>query len=326
MINKMKRILLHRIFLIILLIVLSIVSIMIGVKEFSLRGIFTGNADDVNLVLISRIPRLISIIVTGASLSVAGLIMQTITNNKFVSPSTTGTMEWCKFGVMIAILLFGGRSSLVKMGVAFICALFGTLLFMKLLTKLQFKNAIIVPLVGMMMGNVVGSITSFFAYKYDIMQNMSSWLQGNFSLIIKGRYELLYLGIPFFIIAYVYADKFTIAGMGESFSQNLGLNHKRVVMGGMVIVAFITSTVVVTVGSIPFLGLIIPNIVAIYKGDNIKNTLFDIALLGSIFILICDIIGRIIIYPYEVSISVVVSIVGSIIFLVILFWRNKNAR
>ena len=252
--------------------------------------------------------------------------MQTITNNKFVSPSTTGTMEWCKFGVMIAILLFGGRSSLVKMGVAFICALFGTLLFMKLLTKLQFKNAIIVPLVGMMMGNVVGSITSFFAYKYDIMQNMSSWLQGNFSLIIKGRYELLYLGIPFFIIAYVYANKFTIAGMGESFSQNLGLNHKRVVMGGMVIVAFITSTVVVTVGSIPFLGLIIPNIVAIYKGDNIKNTLFDIALLGSIFILICDIIGRIIIYPYEVSISVVVSIVGSIIFLVILFWRNKNAR
>lgn len=326
MINKMKQILLHRIFLIILLIILSIISIMIGVKDFSLGGLFTGNTDDVNLVLISRIPRLISIIVTGASLSVAGLIMQTITNNKFVSPSTAGTMEWCKFGVMIAILLFGGRSSLVKMGVAFICALFGTLLFMKLLTKLQFKNAIIVPLVGMMMGNVIGSITSFFAYKYDIMQNMSSWLQGNFSLIIKGRYELLYIGIPFFIIAYVYANKFTIAGMGESFSQNLGLNHKRVVMGGMVIVAFITATVVVTVGSIPFLGLIIPNIVAIYKGDNIKNTLFDIALLGSIFILICDILGRIIIYPYEVSISVVVSVVGSIIFLVILFWRNKHAR
>lgn len=326
MINKMKQILLHRIFLIILLIILSIISIMIGVKDFSLGGLFTGNAEDVNLVLISRMPRLISIIVTGASLSVAGLIMQTITNNKFVSPSTAGTMEWCKFGVMIAILLFGGRSSLVKMGVAFICALFGTLLFMKLLTKLQFKNAIIVPLVGMMMGNVIGSITSFFAYKYDIMQNMSSWLQGNFSLIIKGRYELLYIGIPFFIIAYVYANKFTIAGMGESFSQNLGLNHKRVVMGGMVIVAFITATVVVTVGNIPFLGLIIPNIVAIYKGDNIKNTLFDIALLGSIFILICDILGRIIIYPYEVSISVVVSVVGSIIFLVILFWRNKHAR
>lgn len=326
MINKMKRILLQRIFLIVVLIILSIISIMIGVKDFSLLGIFNGNADDVNLVLISRMPRLISIIVTGASLSVAGLIMQTITNNKFVSPSTAGTMEWCKFGVMIAILLFGGRSSLIKMGVAFICALFGTLLFMKLLTKLQFKNAIIVPLVGMMMGNVVGSITSFFAYKYDIIQNMSSWLQGNFSLIIKGRYELLYIGIPFFIIAYVYANKFTIAGMGESFSQNLGLNHKRVVMGGMVIVAFITSTVVVTVGSIPFLGLIIPNIVAIYKGDNIKNTLFDIALLGSIFILICDILGRIIIYPYEVSISVVVSVVGSVIFLVILFWRNKHAR
>lgn len=326
MIKKMKQVLLHRMFWIVLLVALSMISIMIGVKDFSLRGMFTGNADDINLVLISRIPRLISIIVTGASLSVAGLIMQTITNNKFVSPSTAGTMEWCKFGVMIAILVFGGKSSLVKMGVAFICALFGTLLFMQVLTRLQFKNAIIVPLVGMMMGNVIGSITSFFAYKYDIIQNMSSWLQGNFSLIIKGRYELLYIGIPFFVIAYVYANKFTIAGMGESFSQNLGLNHKRVVMAGMIIVAFITATVVVTVGSIPFLGLIIPNIVAIYKGDNIKNTLFDIALLGSIFILICDILGRIIIYPYEVSISVVVSVVGSIIFLVILFWRNKHGR
>lgn len=326
MIKKMKQVLLHRMFWIVLLVALSMISIMIGVKDFSLRGMFTGNADDINLVLISRIPRLISIIVTGASLSVAGLIMQTITNNKFVSPSTAGTMEWCKFGVMIAILVFGGKSSLVKMGVAFICALFGTLLFMQVLTRLQFKNAIIVPLVGMMMGNVIGSITSFFAYKYDIIQNMSSWLQGNFSLIIKGRYELLYIGIPFFVIAYVYANKFTIAGMGESFSKNLGLNHKRVVMAGMIIVAFITATVVVTVGSIPFLGLIIPNIVAIYKGDNIKNTLFDIALLGSIFILICDILGRIIIYPYEVSISVVVSVVGSIIFLVILFWRNKHGR
>lgn len=98
----------------------------------------------------------------------------------------------------------------------------------------------------------------------------------------KGRYELLYLSIPLVIIAYVYADKFTLAGMGESFSVNLGLKYKRVVNIGLIIVSLITSLVILTVGMLPFLGLIIPNIVSIYRGDNLKNSLPHTALLGAV--------------------------------------------
>ncbi|MBR3771022.1 MAG: iron chelate uptake ABC transporter family permease subunit [Clostridium sp.] len=306
------------------LVLLSILSLGMGVKEFSIIGFFMGQGDHVSLAVISRIPRLVSILVTGASLSIAGLIMQTITSNKFVSPATAGTMEWCKLGVIAAMLLAGGQSKMIKILFAFIVALAGTMFFMYVLNKIKFKNMVLVPLVGMMLGNVVGSITSYFAYKYDIVQNMSSWLQGNFSLVIKGNYELLYIGIPFLFIAYLYANKFTIAGMGDGFATSLGLNHKAIVTIGMVIVAFITSVTVVTIGSIPFIGLIVPNIVAMYKGDNLKNTLFDTAIFGALFVLICDMIGRNILAPYEVSISVVISIVGSAIFL-FLITRKKNA-
>lgn len=322
--KKIKSVLFSRTMLVTFLVLLSILSLGMGVKEFSVIGFVMGQGEDVSLAVISRIPRLVSILVTGASLSIAGLIMQTITSNKFVSPATAGMMEWCKLGVIAAMLLAGGQSKMIKILFAFIVALAGTMFFMYMLNKIKFKNMILVPLVGMMLGNVVGSITSYFAYQFDIVQNMSSWLQGNFSLVIKGNYELLYIGIPFLFIAYLYANKLTIAGMGDGFATSLGLNHKAIVTIGMVIVAFITSVTVVTIGSIPFIGLIVPNIVAMYKGDNLKNTLFDTAIFGALFVLICDMIGRNILAPYEVSISVVVSIVGSAIFLFLITRKKKG--
>ncbi len=308
---------------IIILIILSIISIQIGVKDFSIIGALFNNKEDVFLATISRLPRLLAIIITGAGLSIAGLIMQTITNNKFVSPSTAGTMEWCRLGILISMLFFGGEHKLVKILSAFIIALIGNCLFMLILRNIKLKNSLMVPLIGMMLGSVVSSITSFIAYKYDIIQNLSSWLQGNFSTILKGNYEILYFGIPVAIIAYIYANKFTIASMGEEFSINLGVNYQKTVTIGLVLISFITSLIVVTIGSIPFVGLIIPNIISMTKGDKIKNTIFDIAMLGSIFVLVCDIIGRLIIYPYEISVSTIISILGSAIFLFILFKKEK---
>ncbi len=322
--DKVKSILHTQVFWLALLLVISIYSLTIGVKDFSLIGIFSNRQEDLHLAIISRIPRLISILVTGASLSIAGIIMQTLTQNKFVSPSTAGTMEWSRLGIMLAILFYGGQASIMKMTIAFATTLFGTILFMNLLQKIQFKNAIMVPLVGMMLGNVISSITSYFALKYDIAQNMSSWLQGNFSLVIKGRYELIFLGLPFLIIAYLYANKFTIAGMGDSFANNLGVNHKAIVMVGLVIVAIITSTVVVTVGSIPYIGIIVPNIVTLFKGDNLRKSLPIAAILGALFVLVCDIVGRVMIFPYEISISVIISVLGSLMFLLLLFGRKRK--
>ncbi|KRU27690.1 iron ABC transporter permease [Clostridium sporogenes] len=311
-------------YLILALIILSICSIFIGVKDISFIDIF--NSDDVKLkvLLISRIPRLISIIVVGVSMSIAGLIMQQISRNKFVSPDTASTIDSAKLGVLVALMIFPSATLTEKMIVSFIFSLLGTFLFMKILKKIKVKNSIFIPLVGIMLGNIIDSITTFFAYKYDLIQSIASWLQGDFSLIIKGNYELIYFSLPLVVIAFIYANKFTVAGMGEDFSKNLGVNYNRIINIGLVIVALISSLVVITVGKIPFLGLIVPNIVTLYKGDNLKNSLCSTALLGAVFLLGCDILGRLVIYPYEISIGLVVGVIGSMVFLYLLFRRNSN--
>ncbi|AMR49195.1 MULTISPECIES: ABC transporter permease [Bacillus amyloliquefaciens group] len=309
-------------YLLLLLAVLACTSIFIGVEDLSPLDIFHLNKEQAGTLFDSRLPRLVSIIIAGMSLSICGLIMQQISRNKFVSPTTAGTMDWARLGILISLMLFSSASPLVKMSIAFVFALAGNFLFMKILERIKFNDAIFIPLVGLMLGNIVSSIATFIAYKYDLIQNLSSWLQGDFSLVVKGRYELLYLSIPLVIIAYVYADKFTVAGMGESFSVNLGLKYKRVVNIGLIIVSLIASLVILTVGMLPFLGLIIPNMVSIYKGDNLRSSLPHTALLGAVFVLFCDILGRVIIFPYEISIGLMVGVIGSGIFLYMLLRRK----
>ncbi|MGG4384369.1 ABC transporter permease [Priestia megaterium] len=311
--------------LILIFAVLSVLSLFVGVQDLSAMDLFHLTKEESQTLFFSRFPRLLSIIMAGMSLSICGLIMQQITRNKFVSPTTAGTMDWARLGVLISLLVFASASPLLKMTIAFIFSLAGNLLFMRILDRIKFNDTIYIPLVGLMLGSIVSSLATFIAYKYDLIQNLSSWLQGDFSLVVKGRYELLYLSIPLLIIAYLYADKFTVAGMGESFSINLGVKYKQIVNIGLVIVSLITSITILTVGMLPFLGLIIPNVVSIYRGDHLRKSLPHTALLGAVFVLACDILGRIIIFPYEISIGLMVGVIGSAIFLFMLIRRGRYA-
>lgn len=311
-------------YLLLALVILSIASIFIGVKDISVLDILNFNQEKIQIIYISRIPRLISIIVVGASMSISGLIMQQISRNRFVSPTTAATEDSAKMGMLFSLMLFTNASPIQKMLVSFVFALGGTFLFMKITKLIKYKNVIFIPLVGIMLGNIIDSVTTFFAYRYDLVQNINSWLQGNFSMVLKGNYELLYISVPLLIIAYLYANKFTVAGMGEDFAENLGLDYNKVINIGIIIVSLVSSAVVITVGKIPFLGLIIPNIVTMYLGDNMKKSIPHTALLGAVFVLLCDIIGRLILYPYEVSIGLVVGVIGSATFLYLLFMTNRR--
>ncbi|WP_334072291.1 MULTISPECIES: ABC transporter permease [Paenibacillus] len=305
-----------------LLILLSVASLLIGAQRISLSELFPFGGEAWELLMISRIPRLVSIVIAGASMSIVGLIMQQLTRNKFVSPTTAGTLDSASFGIMVSLLVFTSAGPLAKIAVAFVFSLAGTYIFMKILDRVRYKDTIFIPLVGLMFGGIVESATTFFAYKYNLIQSMSAWLNGDFSMIMQGRYEMLYISVPLVAVAYVYANKFTVAGMGEEFSVNLGLNYRQVVNVGLVLAALVTSVIVLTVGSIPFLGLIIPNLVTMYRGDNLKENLPHTALLGAVFVLACDILGRVIIYPYEVPIGLTVGVIGSGIFLYLLMRRR----
>ena len=258
-------------------------------------------------------------------MSICGLIMQQISRNKFVSPTTGSTIDSAQLGLVFAMLVLPNSGILGKTIISFVFALAGTFTFMNILKKLKFKNAVFVPLVGIMFGNIIGSATTFIGYKYNLMQDITSWMQGNFSMVLKGNYEMMYITIPLIVIAYLYANKFTIAGMGEDFATNLGLDYKKVLNTGLIIVSIVTASVVITIGSIPFIGLIVPNIVSIYKGDNLKDTIWHTGLFGAIFVLICDIFSRLVIYPYEIPIGLTVGVLGSGIFLSMILRRKSYA-
>ena len=311
-------------YLVLILIILSVLSIFVGVTDIKLTDIFALESTKIEILLTSRVPRLVSIVVAGIGLSISGLIMQQISRNKFVSPTTAATVDFAKLGILASMLVFSSATTMQKMIISFSFSLVGTMIFMKMTKAIKFKNIIFIPLLGMMLGKVVNSITTFFAYKYDLIQNLSSWMEGDLSMIMKGNYELLYLSIPVVVIAFLYANKFTVAGMGEDFATNLGLNYNSVVNIGLIIVAVISAVTIITVGNIPFLGLIVPNIVSLYLGDNLKNSLYHTALLGPIFLLACDIFGRIVIFPFEISIGTTVGVIGSAIFLYMIVRRSGN--
>ncbi|EIN8011371.1 ABC transporter permease [Campylobacter coli] len=311
--------------LLILLVVFGIISLFIGVIRINLDDIFSLSTTQLEIILLTRIPRLIAILLTGMSLSICGLIMQQLTQNKFVSPTTAGTMDCAKFGILISLIFFTGASFFTQTIIASVFALLGSFIFIQILRKIKLKDVIFVPLIGLMFGGIINAITTFFAYALNYIQNIQGWLQGSMANVMQGNYELLYISLPLFILAYFLAHKITIAGMGEDLALNLGVSYNTILFSGLIIVSIITSVVIVSIGVIPFLGLIIPNLVAIYRGDNLKKNLIYIALCGALFLLICDIISRLVIFPFEMPLSITTGVLGSLIFIFLLLKRKTYA-
>lgn len=306
---------------ILLLIIGAIASLLVGVADISWQ---TLTSEQLQILVQSRIPRLIAVLITGATMSIAGLIMQQLSQNKFAAPSTSGTIEAASLGLLVAMVFVGATAIWAKVAIAFVFALGGAWLFMTMLDRVVYKDALFIPLLGIMFGRVISAMTTFIAYKYDLVQRLNAWIYGDFSGVLKGRYELLYLGVVVIIVTYLYAHKLTIVGFGESFAHSLGLNYQAVKRLGLTLVAISTATVVLTVGEISFIGLIIPNLVTMWRGDNIRANLPYVAIIGALFVLACDIVGRLIIYPYEVSVSLVIGVIGSILFLTFLVRRKQH--
>ncbi|EAH4640250.1 iron chelate uptake ABC transporter family permease subunit [Campylobacter jejuni] len=227
--------------LIALLLFFGMISLFIGVISINVKDILNLNSTQLEIITLTRIPRLIAILLTGMSLSICGLIMQQLTQNKFVSPTTAGTMDCAKFGILISLIFFAGASFFTQAIIASVFALLGSFIFIQILRKIKLKDVIFVPLIGLMFGGII------------------------------------------------------------------------------------TSLVIVSVGIIPFLGLIISNLVVLYLGDNLRKNLIYIALCGALFLLVCDIISRLVIFPFEMPLSITTGVLGSLIFIFLLLKRKVYA-
>lgn len=308
-----------------LLAVLIIMSLYVGVKSIDYTNFESLMVTGQQIFVISRFPRTIALILSGVGLSISGVIMQQISLNKFVSPSTAGTLDAAKLGILLGLIILPTANSIYQMGFALIFTILANLFFVQMLRRIKHRSLIYIPLLGIMFGNILSGIGTFFAYKYDIVQSMDVWLLGDFSKVLQGQYELIYISAPLVIITYLYANKLTALGLGKNMVKTLGLNYELFVLLGILCVSLTVSAIMITAGAIPFLGLIVPNIVSLVFGDNLKKSLPYTALLGAILILICDILSRTIIFPYEIPIGLTLSIFGGTFFIIFIVKRMRYA-
>lgn len=295
-------------------------SLLVGVYD-----IF-GADDGLQMFFITRVPRTVSLILAGAGLAMAGLIMQLITQNRFVEPTTVGTTEWAGLGLLFALIITPAAPIWLKMLLAIIFAFAGTMIFFAFLRKVTLRSSIIVPIVGMMLGSVVGAFSTLIALSTDLSQTMTIWFTGTFSTTIQGQYEPLWFLVFVVIAIFICADRFTVAGLGEDVATNVGLNYRAVVLIGNFLIAMVAGIVTVVVGNLPFLGLIVPNLVAMFRGDDLRSNLPWVALGGIWVVTICDLIGRTVIMPYEIPASSILALVGAIIFIILLLKQRRKQR
>ena len=303
-----------------LLPILIIISISIGAANFHWGSLFS-DSEVISLLLYSRLPRTIAIILTGATLAVAGMVLQIVLRNRFLEPNMVGATQSAALGVLLVSIYYPQAPQLTKMSCASVAALLGMTLFILLFRRLPAQRQIIIPLIGIIYGSIIEALVNFIGIETNTLQLLSVWFAGDFSAVLAGRYELLWLTGIMTVVIYVLADRLTIAGLGQNISISLGVNYVRMMWIALFTVAMITAIVVVTVGQIPFIGLVVPNIVSRLAGDRLRQNLPSVALLGANALLICDIIGRTIDPPYEVPVSMIFGIIGTIVFLYLLFKR-----
>ncbi|WP_162617705.1 ABC transporter permease [Yoonia maritima] len=321
----MKSLSLHMLLALAAIVAMAMLSLTIGAADMSISAVWRGQGDDTLILMASRVPRTLAIILTGISMAISGLIFQMLTRNKFVEPATAGTTESAGLGLLVAVFFLPSAPLIVKMTVAAVFAIAGTVLFLRILDRLPVHEPLLVPLVGLMLGGVIGAVGTFFAYQADLLQYLGIWTTGEFSGVLRGRYEILWITGILAALGYVFADRFSIMGMGKDVSVTLGLNYRGVMWVGLLIVSIISAVVVVTVGTIPFLGLIVPNIVSRMMGDNLRAAVPWAASLGAGLLLLCDILGRVVRAPYEIPIGTIFGVIGSAVFLYLLLGRQSHA-
>lgn len=301
---------------------LACVSLFVGVID--LRRV--DPAEIWPLIRDSRFPRTFATLLTGASLAIAGQIMQLIARNRFVEPMTSGTGQSAALGILLTAVFFPASSIGVKMVLASTTALGGSILFFAIIRRLPPTQPLLIPLVGLIYGGIVGAGVTYVAFQADMLQFIEIWMNGEFSGTLRGRYELLWLAGLAAALTYLVADQFSIMGLGEAVSLNLGLNYRQIVILGLVMISVVTGMTVVTIGMIPFVGLVVPNLVSLMAGDNLRRTLPITAMAGAGLVLAADLIGRLVIYPFEMPVGTVIGIVGAVVFLWLLYGGGRLAR
>lgn len=299
---------------------LVVLSLFVGVYDIG------GDEFGAEMFWISRVPRTAALVLAGSAMAVSGLVMQLLTQNRFVEPTTTGTTEWAALGLLVTVIIAPQASLPVKMVVASVAAFFGTMIFVAILRRIQLRSSLVVPLIGIMLGAVVGAFTTYLAVTANSLQMLGTWFMGSFTSVVRGRYEVLWVVLIILVLVYLFADRLMAAGLGKEIATTIGVNYERMMLLGTALVAVATGVTTVVVGFLPFLGLIVPNLVSMWRGDNLRKNLPWVCLGGVAIIVACDILGRVVRMPFEVPVSMILGVFGAAVFVALLLRQRNSAH
>lgn len=302
---------------VIIVIILGVISMLVGVYDIR------GREDGMDMFFITRIPRTAALMLTGAAMAMSGLVMQLITQNRLVEPTTTGTIEWAGLGLVVVYLLSPAPTLFQRMTGAIIFSFIGTMVFFLFLRRVKLRSSLIVPIIGIMLGAVISAVSTFVGLVFQMSQSVETWFVGSFASVQVGRYEYLWLIVAITFLIFIYANRLTLAGLGEEVTKSLGVSYNQIVLIGTALIAVAVGIVAAVIGNLPFLGLIVPNIVSMFRGDDLRSNLPWVCVSGMAALTAADIISRTVIMPFEVPVSLILGTVGAVVFIVILLRRRR---
>ena len=305
------------VFTVIIVLGLAVLSLFTGVYDLS-------RTDGFDMFWITRVPRTVALMLTGAAMAMAGLVMQLITQNRLVEPTTTGTLEWAGLGLLTVYLLVPAPSLMMRMTGAIVFSFIGTMVFFWFLRSVKLRSSLIVPIIGLMLGAVISAISTFLGLFFRASQAIEGWFVGSFASVQIGRYEYLWVIIVVTVLIFLLANRLTLAGLGEDIATSLGVNYNQLMMIATGLIALSVGVVATVIGNLPFLGLIVPNLVSMFRGDDLRSNLPWVCLVGMGAILVSDLISRTIIMPFELPVSLILGTVGAFVFIMILLRQRKK--
>ena len=291
---------------------LLVVSLFVGVYDIKNGEL------GAEMMWITRVPRTLALLLAGAAMAASGLVMQMLTQNRFVDATTSGTTEWASLGLLLTAIVAPSVGLVGRMVVASAFAFIGAMTFMLILRRIVIRATLVVPLIGIMLGAVVSALTTFLAVQFNLLQMVGTWFMGSFTTVVRGRYEVLWIVAIVTIAVFLLADRITVAGLGRDVATSVGMRYETILIAGTALVAVSAGVTTVVVGFLPFLGLVVPNVVAMIRGDNVRSNLPWVCLGGVALVTVCDLIGRTVRMPFEVPVSMVLGMIGSVVFVAIL--------
>lgn len=302
---------------IILLLISSITSIFFGAKNIDVNEviniIFT-NQDNINNVLIKdvRIPRILSAMMVGCSLAICGTMLQAIFRNNLADVSILGISQGATLGVVLSTLinLFGVHNKIVF-------SLLGStvvgLILIGLIIKMRNKSFNDVIILASSLSMLLVSIASILALVTNKSYELSFWLAGGFNNVGYQQVVMLLITMLLIIPLLVSSKNLNIISFGDEVATSLGLFTTRFKINMILLIIPIIAISVSCVGTIAFIGLLVPHILRLIIGNDYRYLLPLSGLYGAILLVITDILARSVIAPYEVPISIFIIVISVIL-------------